>query len=201
MNRKVFGIALVFLSVVVLATPLVSNVSAKKTIYVFEQTPGVDPPTYIPVSEELGDVFKISGDGHMTIRSGTLRTFIYAGPLGIGTATLETMISISNCTGEIVSTPMGELPVIADGHGIYNFTLTITDGPWEGTIWGYANCEWEWDFSGFPRYEYWTTFNLKHGTSDFEGLRVDIEEYFTLGNLMPPYPGNWHLKTTVTTPD
>ena len=201
MNRRMVGIALVFVAAVVLAAPLISSVCAKKTVYVFEQTPGVDPPTLTLVSEEPGDVFKISGDGHVSIRSGTLRTFIYVGPLGTGTATLETIISISKIDGGMVSTPMGVLPTFADGHGIYKFTLTITDGTWEGTVWGYSNSEWEWDFSGFPRYEYWTTHHLKHGTGDFDGVKLDIEEYFTLGNLMPPYPGAWHIKTTVTTPD
>jgi len=204
MNKKVMLLVYV-LAIVTLLIPYISIVQAKKTVIVYEQSPYDDPSTLLLISEEPGDVFKISGDGHVVIRSGTIRTYIYDGPLGVGTCTQETIISVTSASGDLVDIPnLGLYPTFAVGHGIYKFTLTITDGPWEGTVWGHGNVEWEWDFSGFPRYDAWGTYHLKHGNGDFEGVKVDIEDYFTLGNLglplPPPATGTWHLRTTVTSP-
>jgi len=211
LNKNVLVIAVTLLTVAMLATPLIGTAqscghggkwSKTKTVDVYTRTPGVDPPTEVIIEEIPGDVNKLLCNGHLLIRSGTFRTVAYGsesddrGPLGFGIKSVKTIISISHTNGELVTTPMGEVPMYCYGHGIYKVTFVIEGGPYgAGTLEAIERQEWEWDFSDPNplnwRYEAWSSYSLKQGIGDFAGLRVDLETYFSM------WLGFYHTKITI----
>jgi hypothetical protein len=204
LNRKFLVLAVALMAVAMLATPLVGTVMAKKTTVVITRTPGVDPPTEEILEEIPGDT-KSPGKSYNLIGSGLFRTVAYGsesddrGPLGYGTKYVETIFSISHGSGEIVTTPMGDIPMYVHGFGIYKVKYVIEGGPYGvGTLEAIERMEWEMDFSAPNplnwRYEAWSTYSLKQGTGDFAGVRVDLETYFNM------WLGFYHTKTTIVPP-
>jgi hypothetical protein len=208
LNRKVLGIAVVLMAVAVLATPFVGAAQAytwgkRKTVDVYERTPGVDDPTSIIVPPTPDKVW-ILCDGSLEIGKGAIVTSTYGniaddrGPLGYGTGYSEQIWEITRYSGEIVSTPFGPQPEFMSSWGIYKTTIVIDDGPYgTGTLEGYFVAKGEWDLSGPIANWIWDksfAWSLDHGTGDFAGFEVYAEAYwsFLLG-------GNnvWHTKTTV----
>jgi hypothetical protein len=204
MNRKFLVIAVALMAVAMLATPLIGTVMAEKTTVVITRTPGVDPPTEVIIEEIPGDR-KFSCKGYNLIGKGLFRTVAYGsesddrGPLGYGTKYVESIISISYGSGEIVTTPMGDSPMYLHGFGIYKVKYVIEGGPYGvGTLEATEKMEWEMDFSSPNpldwRYEAWSSYSLKQGTGDFAGVRVDLETYFNM------WLGFYHTKTTIVNP-
>ena len=202
MNRKLLEIFVVFMLVAMLATPIVGTVMAKKTQTVFTRTPGVAPPTEVILETETipGVIIKLTNN--MQVSSGTFRTVAYGsdednrGPLGYGKKYIETIISVQHTSGEILTTPMGETSMYGYGFGIYKIKFVIEGGPFgAGTLEATERFEWEWDLSDPSprnwRYEGWSSYSLKQGTGDFEGVRVDLETYYNV------FLGWYHTKTTV----
>jgi hypothetical protein len=206
MNRKILVIAVAFLAVAVLATPLLGTAKAcrwgkPKTIDVYARTPGVDPPTEVVLETiKASDIIKLTSD--MKVASGGLRSVAYGseeddrGPLGYGIKYVKTIISVERYSGEMVNTPMGESPMYGHGFGIYKVNLVIEGGPYgAGTLEGIERLEWEWDLSDpSPRnwkIEYWSSYSLIKGAGDFAGVRVDLETYYNM------FLGWYHTKTTV----
>jgi hypothetical protein len=208
MNRKILVIAVAFLAVAVLATPLLGTAKAcrwekPKTIDVYTRTPGVDPPTEVFLEEIPGDLNKILCDGKLQITSGRLATVAYGselddrGPLGFGTKYVKTIIAIQHFSGEMITAPTGETQTMyGHGFGIFKVKYVIEGGPYgAGSLSGIERVEWEWDFSDPKprnwRFEKWSSYSLKMGTGDFAGVRVDLETYYNM------FLGYYHTKTTV----
>ena len=201
LKSKVLCVVVILLAVAMLATPIFGTAMAKKTTEVITRTPGVDPPTELILEEIPGDRNKLT-ESNTLIRSGTFRTVAYGsesdnrGPLGFGRKYVETIISITHASGDIVNTPIGPTPMYGYGFGIYKVTFVIEGGPYgTGTLQATERMDWEWDFSDTNplnwRYESWSSYSLKQGTGDFTGMTVDLETYFNV------FLGYYHTKTTV----
>ena len=194
------------------ATMLVAPVAAKTygkglTVDTFSQIPSVDDPTFTNWEEIPGDP-KLVCDGKIRIGHGGVRQGDYAGPLGTGTFTMVTLISITR-----LAPPYdGKVGV---GGGVYQYTLVIDDGPYgSGTLKGIAKLEWDFDLTKdltivppkLPLYEQWDTAKLVPVKGNLDIKWVSVEGYFKMGLAVKITPGGpvivpvadwWWTTTTV----
>jgi len=199
MKKKILTTVVMMLALVIVLTPMLGTVQAKRTVDVYTRTPGVDLPTVVSITDVPSTFNKVCGSGRVWITSGRQRTYIYGdpgddrGPLGYGTQSSKEIISISRITDVWVPTPTGEIPVAGQGFAIYKVTLTIEDGPYgTGTLSGIAKLNQEWDFTVTPpKYDFTGTLKFTRGTGDFARAKVNIKLHYTL------FTGIIHTTTTV----
>lgn len=202
MNKKVWGLALVLLTVAMLAAPMVGTAEAcgfrrcrkPKTVETFTVTPFEDPSTFSNAVEVPGES-KLICNGKIRIGHGATRELDYSGPLGTGKLYMLTLISITHLTTPNVTSA-------GIGGGIYKYTLVIDDGPYgSGTLKGIAKLKWNLDLTGMPfegLWEQWDTAKLMPVEGDLDIKWVSIKGYFIIeAPPFPPFFGWWWTTTTV----
>ena len=141
MNKKLSGLALAFIFLAMLATPVMAKTYGKGlTVETFTITQS-DSSTLTLTLEVPGNP-KLVCDGTIRNGHGAYREYDYVGPLGTGTLYQLTLHSKTYLT-----TPYDTMAGV--GGGVYEYTLVIDDGPYgSGTLKGIAKLEWDLDLTG-----------------------------------------------------
>lgn len=197
MNKKFLIMAVATVAVVVLFAPMLGTAQAfkserSKTVETFTTPYGVPPLTFSGMVESEKGSEKFLCDGTLRIASGTVRDYIYNGPLGTGTVTLETVISITQVDGYIFFAGAWR-NATGHGSGIYKWTIEIVDGPYgTGSLEGIGRLTWDYDYTETPpRFEQWDTATLRPTAGDLDIIRVCAEGYLNA-------PNGWYwTETTV----
>ena len=190
-KKKILGVFISLLAVVMLTTPLVVTVHALgkpnkgQTSYTF---PFISAPT-LDMGAELVPPYEkwVGPDDSFRSSFGAVRTLEYQGALGTGLLTMTTIHGLGKY----------ESPTVASGAGTYNITLDVSGDYGTGRLEGMARLTlWDLDFSSIPPYyELWTM--SLHGKGDLKGLNVFVEAYATMGLLPLPYYYQW-WNTTIS---
>ena len=175
-----------------IATPIVSasrwrNPRKSET---FTLIPFVDDPTSsVGATEIIGPTSKWVGpviepyylEGSVKISRGAVRVSSYQGPLGEGSLTMTTILSVAKYQN----------PGLASAHSIHTVTFDIAGSYGTGRLTGFAQMEWKLDFSNTPRYYQIITMFLQ-GKDDLKGLKVFVESYGAF-NPMPTFNSWWNV--------
>jgi hypothetical protein len=190
MNKKVMQLTLTLIVIVMMVTPLIGTAQALgkpnvgETVYL---DPANDKPTIIgEKTNNPATVKQVGPDDTFRLSWGAIRSYDYAGVLGKGVMTVETISSLAK-----------QDPSITIGNGIYKVELIIEGDYGTGTLEGMCRIHWENVFVDPKSAEQWWTMSL-HGKGDLKGLNVFVEAYAARVGTAPPLTyKQWWTTTTI----